>query len=794
MYLNISLVLLFGIIAIPGVGAHGYVTSPRSRNFVASQDGKWWGGTSNDPDMESCPHCLNRGGLCGLIGDHDYNYPKNALGGPMPLNIQEILQKGQEFDFSAVLTAHHKGHFEYKACPIQAGEVPTQECFDNYPLEFVKDILYNAPQDPNYPERAYIPLSSHSSVKDSAGSYLYTHTYKLPMDISGDIVLIQWHYVTANSCLPEGYNDYDWPEGFYPGNSDTCGPLPVDGNGVPEQFWNCVEVKITSDSTPTEPPVSSPTENPTNTSPVNPPVPTIAPMMPPTSPDGDGTAGPDSRLIAYVGNWQSCPSLEETSQYTHIVIAFAVTYTWDPSKNQCSQSCTIGSPVPICNNQNNQALVDSWRAAGKKVILSFGGAGMGGSWAGDVNDCWEYCYGKEESVIGQLDTIVKAQNFDGIDIDYEYFYTSAQAQNFLKTVTTGLRSVLPPGSIVTHAPMDPDLLPSTAYYNVLKEVSSSLDFIMPQYYNGFTRPAIDGIDGTGSGSISALSHYNTLVNDMFDGDATKVIFGFCISDCSGTDSNANAVQAADIMSSLREYYPCNGGAFFWVAAHDTGGSWSQIVGNEILPYSGCSDESPTISPRPTMPPTFPVPTFPPTAVPTLPPVPPTASPTLSPVQSGTCPPGYSGLIPTSDCKGYYHCLNGSLVTDIPTYCQDGLLFNSVLQVCDWEDNVDCAFNPTPPISTTSPTAAPTISPVSPTVSPTAAQTLPPVPPTIAPTESPVQVATCPAEYTGLIPANGCTVFYHCLNGSLVSEVPIYCPEGLLYTSDEVCMCNFVFVL
>jgi len=387
MYLNISLVLLFGIIAIPGVGAHGYVTSPRSRNFVASQDGKWWGGTSNDPDMESCPHCLNRGGLCGLIGDHDYNYPKNALGGPMPLNIQEILQKGQEFDFSAVLTAHHKGHFEYKACPIQAGEVPTQECFDNYPLEFVKDILYNAPQDPNYPERAYIPLSSHSSVKDSAGSYLYTHTYKLPMDISGDIVLIQWHYVTANSCLPEGYNDYDWPEGFYPGNSDTCGPLPVDGNGVPEQFWNCVEVKITSDSTPTEPPVSSPTENPTNTSPVNPPVPTIA----------------------------------------------------------------------------------------------------------------------------------------------------------------------------------------------------------------------------------------------------------------------------------------------------------------------------TVSPI--------------------------AAPTLSPV---------------------------------------------------------------PP--TVSPIAAPTISPVSPTVSPTAAQTLPPVPPTIAPTESPVQVATCPAEYTGLIPANGCTVFYHCLNGSLVSEVPIYCPEGLLYTSDEVCMCNFVFVL
>merc|ERR1711862_41436 len=265
------------------------------------------------------------------------------------------------------------------------------------------------------------------------------------------------------------------------------------------------------------------TLNPINTFPSNPPVPTTVPTMPLTSPDGNGIAGSDSNLIAYLGNWHSCPSLEETSKYTHIVIAFAVTYTWNPSKNQCFESCTIGSPVPICNNQNNQALVDSRREAGKKVILSFGGAGMGGSWEGDVNDCWDYCYGKEESVISQLNTIVRAQNFDGVDIDYEYFYESTEAQNFLRTVTLGLRDTLPIGSIVTHAPMDPDLLPTTEYYQILKDVSSSLDFIMPQYYNGYTRPALDGI---GSGSISALSHYTTLVDDMFNGDATKVLFSF----------------------------------------------------------------------------------------------------------------------------------------------------------------------------------------------------------------------------------------------------------------------------
>ena len=49
------------------------------------------------------------------------------------------------------------------------------------------------------------------------------------------------------------------------------------------------------------------------------------------------------------------------------------------------------------------------------------GAGMGGSWAGDNNDCWDYCFGKEQSVVTQLDTIVRDQNFDGVDVDYEYF-------------------------------------------------------------------------------------------------------------------------------------------------------------------------------------------------------------------------------------------------------------------------------------------------------------------------------------------------------------------------------------
>jgi hypothetical protein len=274
------------------------------------------------------------------------------------------------------------------------------------------------------------------------------------------------------------------------------------------------------------------------------------------------------------------------------VVAFAVTYIYQVPKNICDQSCTIGAPVPVCNNDPNNELVAAWRAAGKKVILSFGGAGMGGSWDGDMNNCWDYCFGKEDWVVTQLTTIVEDQRFDGLDIDYEYFYNTEEQQTFISKVTTGLRASLPTGSIVTHAPMDSDLVAGKAYYEVLRGVSSSLSFLMPQYYNGITRPVLDGIAGQGVGSMSALSHYTNLVINMFNGDPTKVVFGFCISDCS--DSNANAEQAVMVMNDLKSSYPCNGGAFFWVAEHDSSGSWSTPVSEVIQSSSGCTNLSITL--------------------------------------------------------------------------------------------------------------------------------------------------------------------------------------------------------
>lgn len=229
------------------------------------------------------------------------------------------------FHLQTMLTAYHMGHFEYFACPISAGEVPTQACFDANPLTFISDENYGAIPDPLYPERAYIPnngerlscftycmftevitdelvsivpnafplLTDYQGLIKDGDMYRFNHKYQLPANLSGDLVLIQWHYgmssqslllrqhihlltswihtmlsiVTGNSCKDMGYDTYNWPADFYPGNIPVCSqPLPPDGRGVPEQFWNCAEVKISSTCDGPDPPASSSTTSSTTSS------------------------------------------------------------------------------------------------------------------------------------------------------------------------------------------------------------------------------------------------------------------------------------------------------------------------------------------------------------------------------------------------------------------------------------------------------------------------------------------------------------------------------------------------
>lgn len=71
--------------------------------------------------------------------------------------------------------------------------------------------------------------------------------------------------------------------------------------------------------------------------------------------------------------------------------------------------------------------------------------------------------------------------------------------------------------------MDSDLTPSTSkYFQILKARRDDLDFLMPQFYNGVTRPMTDGVGGTGAGAMSAALLFSSLANDLFANEPSKV--------------------------------------------------------------------------------------------------------------------------------------------------------------------------------------------------------------------------------------------------------------------------------
>ncbi len=225
------LLAFLALFSIPAaVFGHGYLKSPRSRNFAAFEDrrGEWEPQSANRKSATE---------TCGTINARNYDF--------LPSGVQATYSSGQTVDFEIVMTAHHKGHFELKACPISPGQTATQACFDRNPLRFVSGE--NANPDPNYPFRAYLPPANPPAAENGAGLWPYRYRYQLPQGLTGDLVLLQWHYITANSCLPPGYNTYNWPAGWHPGNLPICVDIPADGargGNRPEQFWNCAEVRI----------------------------------------------------------------------------------------------------------------------------------------------------------------------------------------------------------------------------------------------------------------------------------------------------------------------------------------------------------------------------------------------------------------------------------------------------------------------------------------------------------------------------------------------------------------------
>lgn len=280
----VSVASCFWLAALPvAVHGHGYVYSPRARNVVATPPSLGLGGTGAEglSDIfgvtvydEYCPHCLNRkdiNGVCGKKkagpnGNNNYDVwpiPFYAE----PLDMYTANNAMDQFVVQTTLDTYHKGHMELRAC----GDIdsPTQACFDSNPLVFVEDLSYDsnndlpALPDSEYPERAY--YGPNEEAGGASANRQYAFVYKLPSDFSsGDKILLQYKYVTANSCNPEGYATYfdslelidpDYANWWSGPNMETCTDEPVDGDNrkcsnkqqdkyCGELFWNCIEIEM----------------------------------------------------------------------------------------------------------------------------------------------------------------------------------------------------------------------------------------------------------------------------------------------------------------------------------------------------------------------------------------------------------------------------------------------------------------------------------------------------------------------------------------------------------------------
>src|SRR5690606_34464996 len=85
-------------------------------------------------------------------------------------------------------------------------------------------------------------------------------------------------------------------------------------------------------------------------------------------PPMNATCRDDHRVVAFVANWQACPTAEQLAAYSHVVVAFAVTYTWTESGNLCDPECTL-QPVEGCSGTSLAALVETLHAQGQEVLV-----------------------------------------------------------------------------------------------------------------------------------------------------------------------------------------------------------------------------------------------------------------------------------------------------------------------------------------------------------------------------------------------------------------------------------------
>ena len=206
-------------------------------------------------------------------------------------------------------------------------------------------------------------------------------------------------------------------------------------------------------------------------------------------------AGGDERLPRYIVYYNADVTPAEEivgTGYTHVILSFV---TID------AKSGAPGALIVPASLERPLEAVKKLQAAGKRVVISFGGGDM-------MTEDWRLAVGHETNTATALARFVSRHGLDGVDIDFEISPALEQGSpsmpfdgvKFLIALTRALRAALPKSATISHAPQPPYLAPDWfggPYLAVLKEVGRDIDWIGVQYYNnpGFQAPTKEAVVG-----------------------------------------------------------------------------------------------------------------------------------------------------------------------------------------------------------------------------------------------------------------------------------------------------------
>jgi len=272
--------LCFLVSCLVSVNGHGYLLDPvaRSTAWMVDQSFKQCCTYSNHMEM-FCGGLQSQWnvhrGKCGICGEA-YDKPNKLFekGGAMYTGkIVKTYNQGQQIDVTVVLTANHKGYFEYRLCNVDSTPdfEATQECLD-------RGILKMAGSD-----------STKYREVGNYGSQAITVRVQLPSGVSCRHCVFQWKYTTGNN----------W------GTDPTTGQSGI-GMGIEnETFMGCSDISIVGNGGSVIPPVVIPTNPPPPTDPpttARQPATTAPPQLTTPRPSGGSTTWSSNGVQYKVGN------------------------------------------------------------------------------------------------------------------------------------------------------------------------------------------------------------------------------------------------------------------------------------------------------------------------------------------------------------------------------------------------------------------------------------------------------------------------------------------------------------